>query len=114
MVGILFDFNKCKYREQTLDEVHIYIEPPEFLMPKNKEKFKKTLAPGEKLPELDIKITASHLNVGLKGLPPFLNEDLGGPVKPSESYWMIEDDELHIQLQKMHKADTWSQACKGH
>ena len=35
-------------------------------------------------------------------------EDLGGPVKSSESYWMIEDDELHIQLQKMHKADTWS------
>jgi hypothetical protein len=30
-------------REQTLDEVHIYIEPPEFLLPKNKEKFKKQL-----------------------------------------------------------------------
>ena len=94
--------------------MHIYIEPPEFLMPKNKEKFKKTLAPGEKMPELEIKITANHLNVGLKGLPPFLNEDLGGSVKSSESYWMIEDDELHIQLQKMHKAETWSTACKGH
>ena len=48
------------------------------------------------MPELEIKITATHLTVGLKGLPPFLNEDLGGLVKASESYWMIEDDELHI------------------
>ena len=29
------------YREQTIDEVHIYIEPPPFLLPKNKEAFKK-------------------------------------------------------------------------
>jgi len=84
------------------------------LLPKHKEEFKKKLQPGEKLPELDIKITSTHLKVGLKGAPPFLDEDLAGQVKASESYWMIEDDELHIQLQKMHKADTWSQACKGH
>ena len=76
--------------------MHIYIDPPPFLLPKNKEAFKKQLQPGEKLPEFDIKITASHLSVGLKGLPPFLNEDLAGMVKSSESYWMIEDDELHI------------------
>jgi len=30
------------------------------------------------LPELEIKFTASHLAVGIKGNPPFLNEDLGG------------------------------------
>ena len=84
------------YREQTIDEVHIYIEPPPFLLAKNKEAFKKQLQPGEKMPELEIKITATHLTVGLKGLPPFLNEDLAGLVKASESYWMIEDDELHI------------------
>ena len=83
-------------REQTLDEVHIYIDPPKFLLPKHREELKKQLGPGEKLPELEIKITSSHLTVGLKGTPPFLNEDLGGPVKASESYWMIEDDELHI------------------
>ena len=35
-------------------------------------------------------------------------------MKPSESFWMIEDDELHIQLCKMRKAETWSCACKGH
>lgn len=82
--------------EQTLDEVHIYIQPPKFLLPKHKEEFRKQLAPGEKLPELEIKITSTHLRIGLKGTPPFLDEDLGGQAKASESYWMIEDDELHI------------------
>ena len=27
-----------------------------------------------------------------------------------ESYWMIEDDELHIQLTKMKKGDMWTRA----
>ena len=48
------------------------------------------------MPKLDIKITSDHLAVGIKGNPPFLNEDLGGRVKASDSFWMIEDDELHI------------------
>ena len=52
--------------------------------------------------------------MGIKGNPPFLDEDLGGLVKTSESMWMFEDDELHICLQKMKKAETWAQACKGH
>jgi hypothetical protein len=42
MNGIIILF-LIYFREQTLDEVHIYIEPPEFLLPKNKEKFKKQL-----------------------------------------------------------------------
>jgi hypothetical protein len=54
------------------------------------------LKPGEKLPELDIKFKPTHISVGIKGNPPFLDEDLGGKVKSSECYWMIEDDELHI------------------
>lgn len=52
--------------------------------------------------------------MGVKGNPPFLDEEPGGSVKASESYWMIEDGELHIQLQKGLKADTWPMACKGH
>ena len=52
--------------------------------------------------------------MGIKGNPPFLSEQLGGTVKPSESFWMIEDDELHIQMTKMRKAETWSCACQGH
>ncbi len=33
---------------------------------------------------------------------------------PSESFWMVEDDELHINLCKMKKAQTWLCACDGH
>lgn len=84
------------------------------MLPKNKEAFRKQLPPGAPMPEFEIKITPSHLKVGLKGSPPFLDEDLGGQGKASESYWMIEDDELHIQIQKMLKAETWSCALKGH
>ena len=61
-----------------------------------------------------MKIESNKITVGIKGNPPFLCEQLGGMVKPSESFWMIEDDELHIQLQKMKKAETWSCACQGH
>ena len=66
------------------------------------------------MPELEVKITLENLTIGIKGNPPFLNEKLGGQVKTSESFWMLEDDELHIQLAKLKKAETWACACKGH
>lgn len=47
--------------EQTLEEVHCYIKPPE----------------GIRARQLDIAITARHLRVGIKGNPPFL--DVRGP-----------------------------------
>ena len=100
--------------DQNIEEVNIYIDPPKFLLAKHKAEFQKQLQPGEKLPELEIKITSTHIKIGLKGTPPFLDEDLGASVKASESFWMIEDDELHVCLQKMYKAETWPCACKGH
>ena len=57
---------------------------------------KKQLQPGQTLPELQVKIEVNKLTVGIKGNPPFLEEKLGGMVKTDESYWMIEDDELHV------------------
>ena len=66
------------------------------------------------MPEFDIKITSKHLTIGIKGNPPFLDEDLCGVIEAEESFWMLEDDELHIQLTKMKKADTWTGICKGH
>ena len=54
------------------------------------------------------------MKVGVKGNPPFLNEDLGGICLSEECFWMIEDDELHIQLTKMKKGETWLCACAGH
>jgi len=63
---------------------------------------------------LEIKIQPRHLAVGLKGNPPFLNEELFSLAETDCSFWMIEDGELHIQLGKAHKAETWSSALKGH
>jgi hypothetical protein len=66
------------------------------------------------LPELEVKITVNELTVGIRGNPPFMQEKLGNQVKTSESFWMIEDEELHIQLCKLKKAETWLSACLGH
>eukprot|EP00927_Polykrikos_kofoidii_P067485 TRINITY_DN62976_c0_g1_i1.p1 TRINITY_DN62976_c0_g1~~TRINITY_DN62976_c0_g1_i1.p1 ORF type:complete len:174 (+),score=39.63 TRINITY_DN62976_c0_g1_i1:104-625(+) len=84
--------------EQTIDETHIYIQPP----------------PGVTKYMLDIKIEPRHLKVGIKGNPPFLNEEVFSVCEVDASFWMIEDGELHIQLQKVHKGETWASALKGH
>mmetsp|Transcript_10887 Transcript_10887/g.24734 ORF Transcript_10887/g.24734 Transcript_10887/m.24734 type:complete len:174 (+) Transcript_10887:52-573(+) len=94
----VFDGRTVYEWEQALDEVHIYIQPP----------------PGVTKYDLAIRIEPRHLSVGLKGNPPFLNEETFGLVETDSSFWMIEDGELHIQFQKAHKAETWSAALKGH
>ena len=66
------------------------------------------------MPELQVRIETNKLTIGIKGNPPFLEENLGGSVKLDESFWMIEDDELHVQLCKMKKGEAWTSACKGH
>merc|ERR1719213_1393280 len=50
----------------------------------------------------------------MKGNPPFLNEETFSLCETDCSFWMIEDGELHIQLQKAHKAEAWAAALKGH
>eukprot|EP01031_Cornospumella_fuschlensis_P041797 gene41797-51019_t len=83
--------------EQNLTEVLIYIEMP----------------PGVTRKMLDILISPSHLRVGVKGAPPYIDEDTGGLVKISESTWLIEDGEIQITLQKSLKAEAWDCALKG-
>ena len=100
--------------DQTLDEVNIYIQPPDFMQKKNRAAVQAELAPGQRLPEFDIKITPKKVSVGIKGNPPFLDEETGDTVIAEESFWMLEDDELHIQLTKMKQGEMWQSACKGH
>ena len=98
-----------------MEDVHIYIELPPVFQKKVRDQMKKQLQPGEKLPELEVKIETEKLTVGIKGNPPFLSESLGGKVKSSESFWLIEEEkELHIQLCKQKKGETWGSACLGH
>jgi hypothetical protein len=51
--------------EQSLDEVNIYIAPP----------------PGVQSGMIEVDVTHTHVRVGLKGCPSFIDEDTGGPVK---------------------------------
>lgn len=100
--------------DQTLEEVHLYIQPPKFVLEKYRDEIRKQLKPGQELPKLDVKIKFNHLAIGIKGNNPFIDEDLSKNCIADESYWMIEDEELHVQLQKMHKGDVWNSVFKGH
>ena len=75
---------------------------------------RKNLQPGQVLPELYVNIERDRIEIGVKPNPPFMAEELTCPVVKSESLWMIEDDELVINLQKMRKAETWPSVCKRH
>ena len=99
--------------EQNLEEVLIYIQAPDCVLEKNREIVKKHLKPGQPLPKLDIKITPTHLSVGLKNYPPYLSEDLSANVKSSESLWTLEDGEIVITLEKAIKGETWMSVFKG-
>ena len=81
--------------EQTLEEVHVYIEVPE----------------GVRSKMLDVRITASQLRIGLRGNPPFLDEPFQETVNSADSFWTLEDGVLHLSLTKGSKGVTW--ACCG-
>lgn len=98
--------------EQTLSEVIMYIPTP----------------PGvQKKVQFDIRITAHHLVVALKGATQrYLDEATGGPIVVDESTWFLEDNDeynpkdpssgekvLVINFQKMHKAQAWTCALRG-
>lgn len=76
--------------EQSLSECNIYIQPPS----------------GVTKHMLDIQLTYTHLRVGLKGAPPFIDEDIFSTIVTEESYWMLSDGELNINLQKMKKGEV--------
>ncbi|MCD9643880.1 hypothetical protein HAX54_031764 [Datura stramonium] len=78
--------------DQTLEELNIYITLPENVPKKL----------------FYCKIESKHLEVGIKGNPPYLNHDLMNPVKTDCSFWTLEDDILHVTLQKRDKGQTWS------
>lgn len=84
--------------EQSLEEVNIYIRPP----------------PGVTAKHIACSIGANHMTLGIRGNPPFLDEDTGGLVRSDESYWMMnEDGELVVNLQKGFRGETWDCALQG-
>mmetsp|Transcript_10079 Transcript_10079/g.11568 ORF Transcript_10079/g.11568 Transcript_10079/m.11568 type:complete len:151 (+) Transcript_10079:143-595(+) len=84
--------------EQNLNEVLIFIRPPE----------------GVKARMIDCKITPEKLTLGIKGNPPFINEEFFDRVIADESMWTMDNGEIEINLQKVKKASTWDACLKGH
>nr|GMD26895.1 nudC domain-containing protein 2 [Ipomoea batatas] len=83
--------------DQTLEELNIYINLPENVPKKL----------------FYCKIESKHLEVGIKGNPPYLNHDLSNHVKTDCSFWTLEDDIMHVTLQKRDKGQTWSSPIIG-
>lgn len=84
--------------DQTLTEVNIYI----------------TVPTGVRAKHLAVNIQTQHLSVGIKGNPPYLDIDLAGRVKASESYWTLEEGTVNLQLCKAEKGEPWTAALAGH
>ena len=84
--------------EQTLEEVHVYIDVPE----------------GVRSKMLDVSITASQLRIGLRGNPPFIDEPFQETVNSTDSLWTLEDGVLHLSLTKGSKGVTWACLLQGH
>ena len=84
--------------EQSLEEVHVFIEVP----------------PGVRSKMLDVTISAAHLKVGLKGNPPFLDEPFQEKANATDSFWTLEDGVLHLSITKGSKGLNWSCLLQGH
>eukprot|EP01133_Synstelium_polycarpum_P012398 gene12398-14550_t len=84
--------------DQTIDEVNIYVSPPEGITSKM----------------IACQILPNKLVLGIKGNPAFIDEIFYSTVKCKDSYWTWEDGMIHITLHKMNKAETWYSALRGH
>ncbi|KAK2946461.1 putative Nuclear migration protein nudC [Blattamonas nauphoetae] len=83
---------------QTLTELSL-----EFLVPK-----------GTPPKMMDIRFTATHLYVGVKGQPPILDSDLTSDIVASDSEWQLEGREhLTIMLVKGSNKSWWASPCVG-
>ena len=100
--------------EQSLEEFFIYIKAPDCLLSKNKDEIIRNIKPGQEMPKLEVKFLTNHLKIGIKNLPPYIDEDLPNKIKASESLWQLDGDEISITLIKAIKAETWVCALKGH
>ncbi|XP_006848216.2 nudC domain-containing protein 2 [Amborella trichopoda] len=83
--------------DQTLEEVNIYISLPQ----------------GVPTKLFFCNVQPKHLEVGIKGNPPYLNHDVASPVKVDSSFWTLEDGTMHITLQKRDKGQTWPSPILG-
>jgi len=84
--------------DQNLEEVNIYVKPPS----------------GIRARDLIVVFESQKLTVGIQGNPAFIDEPLFSSIVKSESFWTLEDGELHLSMKKMSKAESWLGALARH
>lgn len=84
--------------EQTLEDVSVFVPLP----------------PGVRARDLAVAITASKLSVGIKGNPPYLDEELSLAVKADDSLWAVDGAELTLTLTKQAKGKAWASPFARH
>lgn len=72
------------------------------------------LPPGVRARDLSVTLLPSRVTIGIKGLPPYMDQAPFDTVVPSESIWTVEDGVLEISLAKAHPGRPWEAAMAGH
>jgi len=84
--------------DQTLDDVNVYVELP----------------PGARARDLAVTITNDAFTIGLKNTAPYLSHDFAHRIKLQDSFWSVEDGELHATLAKETRGKNWDAPFEAH
>jgi len=64
--------------------------------------------------QLAVEMKKTRLKIGLKGQAPIIDAELHKEIKPDDSFWTLEDNELVVfHLQKKNKMEWWSRVVVG-
>mmetsp|Transcript_10110 Transcript_10110/g.17604 ORF Transcript_10110/g.17604 Transcript_10110/m.17604 type:complete len:157 (+) Transcript_10110:60-530(+) len=83
--------------DQTFTDVNLYVQVP----------------PGTPGKGLFCDIQVNSIKLGLKLNPPYLQGQLSGPVKVSDSVWTLEGGTLMVTLSKAQPGEPWPSVIQG-
>ncbi|KAI3358133.1 hypothetical protein L3Q82_003132 [Scortum barcoo] len=64
--------------------------------------------------EVQFRLTADNISIGVQGFPPLLEGQLYAPVDPEASAWIIKNDKsLEVSLQKRSEGPMWPELVMG-
>ena len=76
---------------QTLEDVTLYLKPPKNIKSK----------------DLEIKFKTNFISIGMKGMKPFIAEELSYPIDSTSSTWFMDEDGICISLTKRGLGESW-------
>ncbi|KAL3043443.1 nudC domain-containing protein 1 [Trematomus bernacchii] len=84
--------------QQTAEDVTVFVRMPE----------------GVTKEEVQFRLTADQIMLGVQGFPPLLEGQLFAPADPEASAWIIKEDKsLELTLQKREEGPMWSELVMG-